>query len=263
MPPVHNQAVSRYGTGRSGMVRENGPRTTLPYLLRGLTPPSLPCLGDRVIRSFTKTIVDLQRVMLDHRAGRLHGGEQVGQRFPQPNAAMPDPLGLPHRDVTLCDSGRAPTARGDTLHGLTTIRDPGSKGHLEPAMEDTVLKSGPHPTLTTQPPHRDVTSCDRDGAPTAFDIALRDFRDTLDGFQMMPDFGSRSHPEPAMKDAVLESGTHPTLATQLSQYGITLRDSAFDIALRDFRRARAKRRDALPGLATIRGHGSKLSSSRR
>jgi hypothetical protein len=127
MPPVHNQAVSRYGTGRSGMVRENGPRTTLPYLLRGLTPPSLPCLGDRVIRSFTKTIVDLQRVMLDHRAGRLHGGEQVGQRFPQPNAAMPDPLGLPHRDVTLCDSGRAPTARGDTLHGLTAIRDHGSK----------------------------------------------------------------------------------------------------------------------------------------
>ena len=74
MPPVHNQLESRYVTGRSGMVRENGPRTTLPYLLRGLTPPRLPGLSDRVIRSFTKTIVDLQRVMIDHRAGRLQRG---------------------------------------------------------------------------------------------------------------------------------------------------------------------------------------------
>eukprot|EP00966_Prymnesium_polylepis_P113072 2615214-Prymnesium_polylepis.1 len=46
-----------------------------------------------------------------------------------------------------------------------------------------------------------------------------------------------------MKDAVLKSGTHPTLATQSSHHSITLRDSAFDIALRDFRRARAKRGD--------------------
>eukprot|EP00966_Prymnesium_polylepis_P015026 347111-Prymnesium_polylepis.1 len=30
MPPVHNQAVSRYVTGRSGKVKENGPRTILP-----------------------------------------------------------------------------------------------------------------------------------------------------------------------------------------------------------------------------------------
>jgi hypothetical protein len=158
MSPVPNQAVSRYGTGRSGMIRENGPRTTLPYLLRGLTPPRLPGLSDRVIRSFTKTIVDLQRVMLDHRAGRLHGGEQVGQRFPQPNAAMPDPLGLPHRDVTSCDFGRAPTARGDTLHGLTATRDHDSEGHrLEPAMEDAVPDRGQRAcwcsrlTLTTGP----------------------------------------------------------------------------------------------------------------
>ena len=154
----------------------------------------------------------------------------------------------PHHEVASCDFGRAPTARGDTLHGLTTIRDPGSKGHLEPAMKDAVLKSGPHPTLATQSPHRDVTSCDRDGARTAFDIALRKFRDTWDGFQTMPDLGSRSHHEPTMKDAVLESGTQPTLVTQSSKY---------DIALRDFRRARAERGDVFPGLATIRGHGSK------
>eukprot|EP00966_Prymnesium_polylepis_P038625 896749-Prymnesium_polylepis.1 len=34
IPPVHNQAVSRRVTGRSGKVMENGPRTILPYLLR-------------------------------------------------------------------------------------------------------------------------------------------------------------------------------------------------------------------------------------
>eukprot|EP00966_Prymnesium_polylepis_P201636 4672026-Prymnesium_polylepis.1 len=59
-----------------------------------------------------------------------------------------------------------------------------------------------------------------------------------------------------MKDAVLKSGPHPTLATQSLHHGIALRDQ-FDIALRDFRRAREERRDALPGLATISGHGSK------
>ena len=83
--------------------------------------------------------------------------------------------------------------------------------------------------------------CDPEGAPTAFDIALRDFRDTLHGLTTIRDPGSKGHLEPAMKDAVLESGTHPTLATQSSQYGITLRDPKFYIALRDFRRARAKR----------------------
>ena len=76
MPPVHNQFVSRYVTGRNGKVKENGLRTILPYLLRGVTPPSMPYLGDRVVISFTKTIVDLQRVMLDHRAGRLHSGSE-------------------------------------------------------------------------------------------------------------------------------------------------------------------------------------------
>ena len=165
---------------------------------------------------------------------------------------MPDPLGLPHRDVTLRDSGRAPTARGDTLHGLTAIRDHGSEGHhLEPAMKDAVPQFCPHPTLTTQPPHRDVTLCDSGRAPTARG-------DTLHGLTTIRDPGSKGHLEPAMKDAVLESGTHPTLATQLSQYGITLRDPVFDIALRDIRRARAKRGGASPGLATTRGHGSKI-----
>eukprot|EP00966_Prymnesium_polylepis_P195204 4525035-Prymnesium_polylepis.1 len=50
----------------------NGSRTILPHLLRGVIPPSMPYVSDRVIRSFTKTIIDLQRVVLDHRAGRLH-----------------------------------------------------------------------------------------------------------------------------------------------------------------------------------------------
>ena len=72
MSPVHNQTVCRHDTSRSGMVRENGPRTTLPFLLRGLVPERLPGLSDRVIRSVSKTIVDLQRVMIDYRAGRLH-----------------------------------------------------------------------------------------------------------------------------------------------------------------------------------------------
>ena len=69
--PVHNQTVYRHDTSRSGMVRENGPRTTLPFLLRGLVPERMPGLSDRVVRSVSKTIVDLQRVMLDYRAGRL------------------------------------------------------------------------------------------------------------------------------------------------------------------------------------------------
>eukprot|EP00966_Prymnesium_polylepis_P150856 3484471-Prymnesium_polylepis.1 len=34
MPPVHNQPVSRYVTGRNGKDVGNGPRTILPYLLR-------------------------------------------------------------------------------------------------------------------------------------------------------------------------------------------------------------------------------------
>ena len=72
MPPVHNQLESRYVTGQSGKVAGFGPRTTLPYLLRGLTPPRVPGVSDRVVRPLTKTIVDLQRVMIDHRAGRLH-----------------------------------------------------------------------------------------------------------------------------------------------------------------------------------------------
>jgi hypothetical protein len=76
MPPVHNQSVSRYVTGRNGKVVGNGPRTILPHLLRGVTPPSMPYVSDRVIRSFTKTIVDLRRVMLDHRAGRLQAGDR-------------------------------------------------------------------------------------------------------------------------------------------------------------------------------------------
>eukprot|EP00966_Prymnesium_polylepis_P241170 5577389-Prymnesium_polylepis.1 len=102
---------------------------------------------------------------------------------------------------------------------------------------------GPHPTLTTQSPHRDGTLCDSGRAPTARG-------DTLHELTTIRDPGSKDHLEPAMKDAVLQSGTHPTLVTQLSHYGITLRDPACDIALRDLRRARAKRGGASPGLAT-------------
>ena len=73
MSPVPNQAVCRHDTSYAGMVRANGPRTTLPFILRGLTPPGHSVLGvsDEVIHSLTKTTVDLQRVMLDYRAGRL------------------------------------------------------------------------------------------------------------------------------------------------------------------------------------------------
>ena len=67
----HDQTVCRHDTSLAGMVRENGPRTTLPLLLRGLVPERMPGLSDRVVRSVSKTIVDLQRVMLDYRAGRL------------------------------------------------------------------------------------------------------------------------------------------------------------------------------------------------
>ena len=70
--PVHNKAVYRHDTGRPG--RENGPRTTLPDLLRGdvmsLVHTQAVCRHDT--GPLTKTIVDLHRVMLDHCAGRLH-----------------------------------------------------------------------------------------------------------------------------------------------------------------------------------------------
>ena len=72
MLPVYNKTECRHDTSLAGMVRENGPRTTLPLLLRGLVPERMPGLSDRVVRSVSKTIVDLQRVMLDYRAGRLH-----------------------------------------------------------------------------------------------------------------------------------------------------------------------------------------------
>ena len=76
MSPVHNQAVCRHDTSYAGMVRANGPRTLLPFILRGLTPPGLLGVSDSVVHSLTKTTVDLQRVMLDHRAGRLHSGRR-------------------------------------------------------------------------------------------------------------------------------------------------------------------------------------------
>ena len=74
MLPVYNKTECRHDTSLAGMVRVNGPRTTLPFILRGLTPPGHRVLGvsDEVIHSLTKTTVDLQRVMLDYRAGRLH-----------------------------------------------------------------------------------------------------------------------------------------------------------------------------------------------
>ena len=72
MLPVYNKTECRHDTSLAGMVRENGPRTTLPFILRGLTPPRLLGVSDEVIQSLTKTTVDLQRVMLDYRAGRLH-----------------------------------------------------------------------------------------------------------------------------------------------------------------------------------------------
>ena len=46
MPPVHNQPVTRYVTGRNGKVVGNGPRTILPHPLRGVTPPSMPYVSD-------------------------------------------------------------------------------------------------------------------------------------------------------------------------------------------------------------------------
>ena len=80
MSPVHNQAVCRHDTSYAGMVRANGPRTLLPFILRGLTPPGHRVLGvsDEVIHSLTKTTVDLQRVMLDYRAGRLQPSSTRG-----------------------------------------------------------------------------------------------------------------------------------------------------------------------------------------
>ena len=75
-------------------------------------------------------------------------------------------------------------------------------------MKDAVLKSGPHPTLATQSHYRDVTSCDRDGAPTAFDIASRD---SLHGPTTIRDPGSKGHPEPAMEDAVLKTWPAPNI----------------------------------------------------
>eukprot|EP00966_Prymnesium_polylepis_P055159 1275376-Prymnesium_polylepis.1 len=47
IPPVHNQPVSRYVTGRNGKGVGFGPRTILPHLLRGVTPPSMPYVSDR------------------------------------------------------------------------------------------------------------------------------------------------------------------------------------------------------------------------
>ena len=38
MLPVYNKTECRHDTSYAGMVRENGPRTTLPLLLRGLVP---------------------------------------------------------------------------------------------------------------------------------------------------------------------------------------------------------------------------------
>eukprot|EP00966_Prymnesium_polylepis_P277229 6405569-Prymnesium_polylepis.1 len=101
---------------------ENGPRTILPYLLGGVIPPSILYLSDRVVRSLTQTIADLQRVMLSHAAGRLHGGEKAEKRFPQLTTAMPDPPGSLHHDIALRDLEGAPTARGDTLHGSGSRR---------------------------------------------------------------------------------------------------------------------------------------------
>ena len=72
----HDPTVCRHDTSYAGMVRENGPRTTLPLLLRGLVPERVPGLSDRVVRSVSKTIVDLQRVMLDYRAGRLQAPDR-------------------------------------------------------------------------------------------------------------------------------------------------------------------------------------------
>ena len=86
MLPVYNKTECRHDTSLAGMVRENGPRTTLPLLLRGLVPERVPGLSDRVVRSVSQTIVDLQRVMLDYRAGRLHRPSPALHSRPLPAA---------------------------------------------------------------------------------------------------------------------------------------------------------------------------------
>ena len=66
----HDPTVCRRDTSYAGMVRENGPRTTLPLLLRGLVPERVPGLSDRVVQAVCQTVVDLQRVNRNARLPR-------------------------------------------------------------------------------------------------------------------------------------------------------------------------------------------------
>ena len=150
MPSVPQSAVRQHVAGQ-----DNGSHSAslVPHILRGSTLPSIPYVSDSLVRSIIHPIVAIRRVVDSHSARMLHGGEQVGKRFPQPKTAMPDPSGPPHHDIALRDTfDRAPAAREGTLQGLATTRGHGSNRTLEPAVKDARMPSGPQPTPATQPP---------------------------------------------------------------------------------------------------------------
>mmetsp|Transcript_42800 Transcript_42800/g.106725 ORF Transcript_42800/g.106725 Transcript_42800/m.106725 type:complete len:505 (+) Transcript_42800:37-1551(+) len=145
----HDPTVCRHDTSYAGMVRENGPRTTLPLLLRGLVPERVPGVSDQVVHSLTKTIVDLQRVMLDHRAGRLHGpcpfalagvtGPTCGVRgrphVPRRQPPTQRPIN-PARHGGLCDSADGVRLTARDVH----IESSGLRSRSEPPA-DTLCHS--------------------------------------------------------------------------------------------------------------------------